>query len=295
MNAAPVEASRRMRQRPAAVRGFGVKAIGEGLGSFGFAARQGADAARLTVWTYRPARFGPEHPVVIVMHGAARNGRAYRDVWAAHAERYGALLLAPEFSRTGFPTAREYEVGNMRDRERRPLPPEEWSFAVIERLFDAARLAVGSRRSGYRLFGHSAGAQFVHRMLTFLPCCRAEAAVAANAGCYTLLDEAERFPYGLGGLAPDAGGALRALGRRLTLLLGEADSDPEAPLLLKTPEAMRQGEHRLARGLRYYRHAAELAERTRTPFAWRLVTLSGVGHSHSAVAGEAARILLDGD
>lgn len=276
------------------MRGAGVTAIGEGAGSFEFAARQGREAPRLTVWTYRPARFGPEHPVVIVMHGAARNGRAYRDVWAAHAERYGALLLAPEFSRTDFPTAREYEVGNMRDRERRPLPQEEWSFAIVERLFDAARRAVGSRRCGYRLFGHSAGAQFVHRMLTFLPGCRVEAAVAANAGCYTLLDEAERFPYGLGGLPPGGEGALQVLGRRLTLLLGEADSDPEAPLLLKTPEALRQGEHRLARGLRYYRHAEALAERMRAPFAWRLVTLAGIGHSHSAVAGEAARILLGG-
>ena len=275
------------------MRGAGVTAIGEGAGSFEFAARQGREAPRLTVWTYRPARFGPEHPVVIVMHGAARNGRAYRDVWAAHAERYGALLLAPEFSRTDFPTAREYEVGNMRDRERRPLPQEEWSFAIVERLFDAARRAVGSRRCGYRLFGHSAGAQFVHRMLTFLPGCRSEAAVAANAGCYTLLDESERFPYGLGGFAPGDAGARQVLRRRLTLLLGEADSDPDAPLLLKTPEAMRQGEHRLARGLRYYRHAAALAESLRAPFAWRLVTLAGVGHSHAAVAGEAARILLD--
>nr|ALS89287.1 MetaGeneMark_Unknown Function [uncultured bacterium] len=90
----------------------------------------------------------------------------------------------------------------------------------------------------------------------------------------------------------DHAAVVTLLGRDVTILLGEDDSDPDGAMLLKSPEAMRQGEHRLARGRTYHRHAAMLAERLGVPFAWKLVTLPGVGHSHRAMAGPAARILL---
>ena len=266
--------------------------IDSGAGSFAFVLRRTGAEFPLTVWTYCPAAFGAGSPIVVVMHGVTRDGRGYRDAWVAAAEEHGALVLAPEFSKDVFPTPREYEVGNMRDRERRPLPPDQWGLRAVEELFDAVRQATGSAQRGYRLFGHSAGGQFVHRLLTFLPDCRAEATVVANCGCYTLLDEGERFPYGLGGMPIDSEAVARLLGRDVTILLGEDDSDPDASMLLKSPEAMRQGEHRLARGRTYHRHSGMLAHRLGVPFNWKLVTLPGVGHSHRAMAGPAARILL---
>ena len=266
--------------------------IERGTGSFEFGLRRGGRDLPLTVWTYRPPSFGPESPIVMVMHGVTRDGRGYRDAWIAAAEEYGALVLAPEFSKTVFPSPREYEVGNMRDRERHPLPAAEWALRAVEELFEAVRDGTGSARRGYRLFGHSAGGQFVHRLLTFVPDCRTEATVVANSGCYTLLDEAERFPYGLGGMPLGDDAVARVLGRDVTILLGEDDCDPDAPMLLKSPEAMRQGEHRLARGRTYHRHSRMLAQRMGVPFGWKLVTLPGVGHSHRAMAAPAARILL---
>lgn len=246
----------------------------------------------MTVWTWRPEAPSPDAPVLIVLHGASRNARTYRDAWVEQARRFASLLIVPEFSKALFPTPREYEVGNMRDRNRVPLPAEEWVYGTIEALFDSAVQRTGTRRSGYRLYGHSAGGQLVHRLLTFMPEARVEAAVSANAGCYTMPLPGERFPYGLDGWSlPDA--SLRRLfARRHTILLGEEDTNEEDAVLLKSPEAMRQGPHRLARGLTYFETARREAARVGADFNWRLVTVPGVGHSNKRLAPHAARILV---
>jgi len=49
----------------------------------------------------------------------------------------------------------------------------------------------------FSMFGHSAGAQFVHRYITFMPQGHLRAAVAANSGWYTLPDQTLKLPYGL--------------------------------------------------------------------------------------------------
>ena len=61
------------------------------------------------------------------------------------------------------------------------------------------KAATGNRSASYLLYGHSAGAQFVHRYLYFVPEARVAKVVAANAGWWTLPDLAVGFPYGLRG------------------------------------------------------------------------------------------------
>ena len=52
---------------------------------------------------------------------------------------------------------------------------------------DASRTArAGSRRERFLLYGHSAGGQVVHRLMTFGYSRRLEKVVAANCGSYTL-------------------------------------------------------------------------------------------------------------
>ena len=80
------------------------------------------------------------------------------------------------------------------------IPRDAWSFTAIERAFDKAVALSGSTRSGYKLYGHSAGAQFVHRFIMFTGGPRVERAVAANAGWYTLPRKADTLPYGLDGI-----------------------------------------------------------------------------------------------
>lgn len=69
-----------------------------------------------------------------------------------------------------------------------------------------------------------------------------------------------------------------ALGRRLTVLLGTADTDPQCENLPSRPG---QGPHRLARGAAFYASAAARV-RHGDSFHWRIVTVDAVGHqAHS--------------
>ena len=77
------------------------------------------------------------------------------------------------------------------------LDRSEWTFSLIKSVFDTVRKDTGSSRTKYDMWGHSAGAQFVHRYVTFMPDTRVDRAVSANAGWYTLPDVDVAYPYGL--------------------------------------------------------------------------------------------------
>ena len=167
-------------------------------------------------------------------------------------------------------------------------PRALWSFAAIEPLFDETRRRFGTAAERYTIYGHSAGAQFVHRFVMFMPEARIEQAIAANAGWYTMPDPALAFPYGVEG-APVAPDTLKAvLAKPLTVLLGTADTDTADPDLRTTPEANRQGPHRFARGQSFFAEGRELAARLDAPFGWRMEHVPGVGHKNGLMAQAAA-------
>lgn len=250
-------------------------------------------ARDVTVFTYRPASWTADGPVVIVIHGRNRNGRPYRDAWIAEAERYGALVVAPEFSEAHYPHPHDYNYGGMTVPGGGFAQQEAWLFPVIDAVFDDLRRRSGATRDRYFLYGHSAGGQLVHRMATFAWPARVERAVTANAGSYTLPIHDEAFPFGLGGtgLSDDARRAL--FGRPLAILLGEDDDDPDHYQLPRDPGAMRQGPHRFARGLHYLEVARREAAKLGAPLAWTVATAPRVAHSNPGMAPFAARLFFD--
>ena len=241
----------------------------------------------------RPVGLAADRPVVIVMHGVRRNARDYRDQWHELARRHDFLLLTPEFNERDFPGAEGYNFGYRRDGEGRPRPRERWAYAALEPLFDDARRRFGMAVERYALYGHSAGAQFVHRYLFFVPDARISRAVPANAGWYMMPDYAVGFPYGLGGSGVTPEDLQRALARPVTVLLGAQDTDPDHPSLRRTPEALQQGTTRLERGQRFYATAGAYAERQGVAFDWRQVLVPGVGHDNALMAPAAIPYLLE--
>ena len=206
---------------------------------------------QMRVFTYVPDTFAPDSPVLIVMHGVKRDADRYRDTWRDIAAKTNTLLLVPEFSNEMWPKSWGYNVGNMQTKGGQKIPRDAWSFTAIERAFDKAVALFGSTPSGYKLYGHSAGAQFVHRFIMFTGGPRVERAVVANAGWYTLPRKADTFPYGLDGIDVADETLREAFSVPLTILLGEDDNDPNSKYLRRTPEALAQGAHRLARGASY--------------------------------------------
>ncbi len=245
----------------------------------------------LPIHAYCPSGGASGRPVVIVMHGVTRAAPDYMESWLGLAERADFVLLVPEFSRADWPGSQRYNLGNLRRGDGSIRPREAWTFTIVERAFDAAAGFLGSTAERYRLYGHSAGAQFVHRFLTFTGGPRVERAVAANAGWYTLPDSDLAFPYGLGGVDVAEDTLASAFATELTILLGQEDSDPEARDLRRTPEALAQGPHRLARGHSYLAAARDRAAAIGAPFHWRVEEVPMIGHSDRGMAPFAARLL----
>lgn len=251
----------------------------------------------IPVWTYRPANATAANtPVVIVCHGTNRNASFYRDSWISQADVRGCIIVAPEFNETEFPDANSYSIGGMRGADGSLRPPAEWTFNAIEAIFDEVRAGLGAgARETYLLYGHSAGAQFVHRMLLFAPTVRAAKAVAANAGWYTVPETAENFPFGLAGPSYSPAALRERLAQPHAILLGTADDDPNSPDLNHSAGAEAQGPHRLARGQYFHAHATAAAPGLGTTFNWQLSYAPGVGHDTSRMTPYASALLFSAE
>ena len=261
----------------------------EGLGSFVFS-DAAAPSGSLRVFFFRPKPGRGDSRIVVAMHGFDRAASGFRDVLVSQANRSGQIVLVPEFDKLQFPDADAYNYGNVirQHPSGAPAPRRLWNFGIVDRLFEAVRDAVGSRRQGFGLFGNSAGAQFVLRYFALTEGPAVHAAVAANCGWYMLPDLSIDYPVGMGGLDLDESCLRRYLGRRLIVLLGDADTDSEASDLPRGEAAMAQGPHRLARGLWHFDHCKRLADQLGTPFGWTLEIVPGAGHVDQAIYDRAA-------
>ena len=265
----------------------------QGSHEFVFRDDRGNSGRPITVRYHMPAGYTSETPVVFVMHGNSRTGQSYFDVWEEHAMSRGFLLVVPEFDDAGYPGSRSYNLGNIFPGEEPTTrnPVSAWTFTAVEHLFDVVRAAAGSTRTAFRIYGHSAGSQFVHRFLMTRPDAPVERAVAANAGWYTLPSDTARWPYGLGDSGFDVADLAVRFELPVTILLGDADTVTTSGNLRRTPEALSQGPHRFARGHTFHGAARSAAQSLGVPFAWTLDTVPGAGHSNRMMAPRAAEIL----
>lgn len=237
------------------------------------------------VWYFLPTPVKPDLPVLFVMHGVKRDAERYREDWIPHAEKAGFVLVVPEFSRADFPKDADYSLGSVLDGEGRARAVEETAFGFIEPIFDAMGRRIGNVTETYQLYGHSAGAQFAHRFLYFVPGARVSQVVAANAGWWTLPDPKVAFPSGLNGAPGVSEAVLKGvLQRRLIVLLGTADTDPKDANLNRSEGAMAQGAHRFERGKYFFEQGQIRAIALDVPLGWKLGTAPGVGHRDSGMA-----------
>jgi poly(3-hydroxybutyrate) depolymerase len=262
-----------------------------GADQFIFQHSDGKLTRPITVWTYHPKQLAPDARVLFVMHGVQRDGERYRDQWRAYAERYGALLLVPEFSAAHFPGSGGYSSAKPSARTAEDdLSPA--AYSAIEGIFDQAIKLAGVPAVDYRLYGHSAGAQFVHRFIMFNPTARMKIAVAANAGWYMMPDFDVRFPYGLKGSGIDSAKLRASLAKKLVVLLAEKDIDPQHPSLNRGAGPMLQGRQRFDRGQNFFHTAQQAAEKLQMNLSWELATVANADHDNAKMAPAAAPLLL---
>ena len=256
------------------------------------------DARSIVLNTYRPAQATADSPIVLVQHGVMRNGADYRDFWIPAAEAHGWVIIAPTFSDDQWPDVASYNNGNLLASSDPAAmadtasgnPAEIWSYTVLTRLVDDLKTAEILQHQPLYLFGHSAGGQFVHRLMSVLTPSVFTQVVVANPGWYTLPLLELPFPEGLGGSTADAGSLARLLAYPLTILAGEQDTQTSDPHLPSEPAALRQGPHRYARAQNYFASAKAEAARRSLPFAWRLHSVAGIGHDGRAMSAVCAHL-----
>lgn len=263
-----------------------------GAGVFEYTSDEVHTGLEMRVFYHAPETIDASTSVWFVIHGAGRNAEGYRNSWIDFVKDDDVLVLAPEFTTDGFPGSHAYNLGNTVARgEFRPEP--EWTYSIVERLFDHVRDNLGLDAETYLIYGHSAGSQFTHRMLFLMSETRAEAAFIANAGWYTMPDLDTPFPYGLGGTPADPERLKGVFNTPVVVLLGDRDTDTEHHQLRRTDGAMAQGPHRLARGKSFFEAARAKAAELDTPFAWTLEVVEGVAHSNRGMARAASRAMRE--
>ena len=189
--------------------------------------------------TYRPAHATAQSPIVLVQHGVMRNGDDYRDFWIPAADEHGLVIIAPTFSNEQWPDVVSYNNGNLlatTDRaalaDTAPLTaPETWSYTVVTQLAADLKAAGVLHSQPLYLFGHSAGGQFVHRLLSVLTPGMFTQVAAGNPGWYTLPLLDLPFPEGLGGTPANADSLARLFATPLTILAGDQDTETNDPHL----------------------------------------------------------------
>jgi hypothetical protein len=247
----------------------------------------------LILHSARPQAWHPGLPVVFVHHGVARNGRDYRDYWLPHVDQGQFLAISIEFPEASFPEYLWYNFGNLHTKDGRTNPRARWTFGIDPRLFNRLREQDITATQRYGLFGHSAGGQYVHRMLSFGYRDAVAVAVSANAGTYAMPDLTIDWPWGLGATEvtdEDLAGWLRF---PLTVMAGTDDTKTTGRFFPKGPKSLRQGPHRHARAHSYLATAQQAAARTDVELAWRVIDVADVGHDGRRMSDAAAPFIAE--
>lgn len=238
-----------------------------------------------------PANPTPGTPIVFVHHGVARNGRDYRDYWADHVGATGLIAISVEFPEATFPEYLWYNFGNLHDATGNKNPRDIWTFGIIPRLFDTLRAQGVTTQERYGLFGHSAGGQFVHRMLSFGYRDRVAIAVSANAGTYAMPDLDIPWPFGLGETELDHAALRDLVAFPMTVMAGTADTKTTGKFFPKGPRSLRQGATRWHRAHSYVRMGHQVAGALGTECAWRVIDVENVGHDGRRMSAAAAPVI----
>ena len=245
---------------------------------------------KINYYTYLPNEVNDSMQVMFVMHGTDRNALDYLLAWKKFADSNNYLIVAPEFIELSRGETFDYQEGYIWNQSEVWNNKEDWAFSTVERIFSELKNANVLTADSYSIFGHSAGAQFVHRMLLFLPEAHIKLAFAANAGWYTFPNHEVKFPYGLKNTSVSSESLGRSFTKRLFILLGEDDLANEH--LRQTENANKQGRTRIERGKKFFKCCQEKAKDISTELIWTKKIIKHAGHNYILMSKEAQKLLV---
>jgi poly(3-hydroxybutyrate) depolymerase len=246
--------------------------VPSGRWSFVFTDQKGRADRPIRVYTYRGKKCDSDCPILFLMSGEKRNAYDYLAMWDYVADRNNLILVAPEFLPDRWPKSASYQLGDVSEKQDR----ERTSYAAIEHLFDEIR----TTQKDYMIFGHSAGAQFVQRMLFLRPDNRASLLVLGNPGWYLMPEwrkdkGAAPYPHSLVDSPMAAGddAVRKALAKRVILLVGDNDAEPDSENLNANAAGKKLGESRTERGENFFKAATTAAGELGVKLDWQLAEM----------------------
>ena len=250
------------------------------------------------VFYHVPASYTASSKVVFALHGGSRDAEGVRDNMIQKSIEYNFVLIAPKFSSQNFSLGDGYNLGNVYEDGDNPSTStlndeEEWSFSIIEPLFDSVVSSLSLIEEKYNLFGFSAGAQFVHRFIQFKPNARFNKVVAGAAGWYTVPDNNIPFPYGLDNSILTNTNLSNLLSKDLYIQVGALDNDPNSVGLRHNEYADAQGLNRVTRAVHFFESGQNIAESNNYNLNWSLHIIQGAGHNLIPNADNACDLMFN--
>ncbi|MFY9241471.1 MAG: T9SS type A sorting domain-containing protein [Polaribacter sp.] len=282
---------------------FFLPLIGQNLtpnttGSFTYVPSGALSSKSIKVFYHIPNGDVKTMPILMSFHGVERNADDYRDYWISMANANKFMVFAPEFSDAQFSTGDAYNLANIFDDGDNPSAAtfnskDEWTFSVLDPLFTRIKTAVSGTQQKYNAWGHSAGAQFLHRFVMYVPNSNLDIAVCSNAGWYTVPEFSVDFPYGLNKGQLPTNDLKAAFSKKLIVHLGLNDTDPNsAGLRHNTVVDNQQGLNRLVRGRYFFTESQTTSQSLNTAFNWQKDEVSGVAHNAQLMANDALEHVL---
>ena len=238
-----------------------------------------------------PEEINNQTQVLFIIHGGARDSEKYLDIWKKFTEHKNIILVAPEFKRADY---EDYEYLNISDDYgvlNKNL--NEHLHNSLSIFFSFFKSKYNLEIDTYKLYGHSGGAQFVHRLLLFSDYDNVSSAVIASAGSYTFLNN-ENYPYGLKESNHLSDKKIkRYLSQRVTFLIGNQDIKKfESSKKNNIQGKAMQGNNRFEVGINYFNNLITVSERQKIPLRWKFQIAKGVAHDNEKMSLLASEILL---
>ena len=248
------------------------------------------DKPDVEIFYITPKKIDKDTQLLFVIHGNSRNAEDYITAWIPYIKNKNIIVVAPQFNKNSFRYFFLLESATSSGKINNN--PDDYINKSISSFFNFFQSKFSLSTNKYKMFGHSAGAQFTHRYMLLSNDKRISSAVIANAGWYTFLNGAS-FPYGIQESPIDITGKhIRwFMSNRTTLLIG--DNDVNLDDVNSSAGAKNQGKTRVDRAKNYFNALIRLADKENIHFRWRYEVINGVDHDYLKMTPVAAKILLE--
>lgn len=247
------------------------------------------DKPDVEIFFITPEKINKDTKVIFVIHGNSRNAEDYLSAWIPHVINKNVIVAAPQFRKIDFRYFFLLEMAESSGDVNRNK--NEYINNSISLFFNFIKSKFSLTTETYKMFGHSAGAQFTHRYMLLSMDNRISNTVIANAGWYTFLTDDE-FPYGINNSPINISNKQIEwfMSKKANLLIGSDDIDFKS--VNSSKGANLQGLTRVDRAANYFDSLIMNAESRGYALRWNYRVLERVDHDFKKVTPYAAQILL---